>query len=328
MIYDIPIPGSAGSGATIPYNIGQMSNRGLEFMANYNGNIGREIKFNVAVNGAFNSNKLISLNPDLGGVFFDGGLNEIYSYSTATKTEPGKPLGQFFGWVANGIYQTDREATAGPKVQGDVLYQPRAGDLIYKDLDGDGKINENDKQYIGNPWPKLHYGISLGIQYKGFDANMLFSGLNGVDIYNGQESFNYLLFGDYNTTADIFKTSFFDGNGVTDVPRSFYPQGSSNGGGKDPNGNWTKVSSYHVQNGSFIRLSNLQVGYSLSGTVVKKLFITSARFFVMGNNLFTITKYKGYSPDIAGFVRSRGIDLSSVQYPNTRLWALGLNINF
>ncbi|CAN5332109.1 TonB-dependent receptor [soil metagenome] len=327
MVYDIPIAGSAGQGAVIPFNIGQMSNKGIEFLINYNGTIGRDLTFNIGLNGAYNKNKLISLDPKLGGQFFDGDLNEIYGGNTATKTEPGQPLGQFFGLVAQGIYQSDAEGAKGPKVGGD-KYTPTAGDLIYKDLNGDGVINDNDRQYIGNPWPKLNYGITLGLQYKGFDVSVLFAGVQGVDIYNSQESFNHVFFGDYNTTSDIFKNSLFNGNGVTNVPRSNYPQDAPNFGGSDPNGNWKTVSSYHVQNGAYLKLRNLQVGYTLSNKLIKRTGISSARFFIMADNLLTITKYKGYDPEIAGGVRARGIDRSNYRYPNSRLFAAGINVNF
>ncbi len=327
MVYDIPIAGSAGQGETIPFNIGSMSNKGIEFLVNYNGTVGRDLKFNIGLTGAFNKNKLINLDPTLGGEFFDGNLNEIYDGITATKTEPGQPLGQFYGWVANGIYKTDAEAAKGPKV-GEDAYTPTAGDLIYKDLNADGVINDDDRQYIGNPWPKLNYGITLGIQYKGFDINALFAGVQGVDIYNAQESFNHVFFSDYNTTSAIFKNSLFNGNGVTSVPRSYYPQDDPNFGGDDPNGNWTAISSYHVQNGAYLKLRNLQVGYTLSNKLIKRTGISSARFFVMADNLLTITKYKGYDPELGGFVRSRGIDESTYRYPTSRLFSAGINVNF
>ena len=327
MVYDIPIAGSAGQGEFIPFNIGSMSNKGIEFLLNYNGKIGRDVTFNIGLNGSFNKNKLINLDPKLGGEFFDGDLNEIYAGNTATKTEPGQPLGQFFGLRTQGIYQSDAEGEKGPKV-GDDEYTPRAGDLIYQDLNGDGFINDDDRQFIGNPWPKLNYGITLGLQYKGLDVSVLFAGVQGVDIYNSQQSFNHVLFGDYNTTSGIFKNSLFNGNGVTNVPRSNYPANDPDFGGDDPNGNWSLVSSYHVQNGAFLRLRNLQIGYTLTNKLIKRIGISSARFFVMGDNLLLFTKYKGYDPEIAGGVRARGIDESSRRYPNSRLFAAGINVNF
>ena len=326
MVYDIPIPGSAGQGENTQYNIGRMSNKGFEFLVNYNGYIGRDVKFNIGINGSYNKNKLINLDPKLGGEFQDGYLNALYYESPASKTEPGRPLGQFYGFITEGIYQTDAVGAKGPVTYGE--YQPHAGDLIYKDLNGDGIIDEADQTYIGNPWPKLNYGITLGLEYKGFDISALFSGVQGVDIYNSQESFDHVFYSDYNTTSAIFKSSFFNGNGVTNVPRSAWPANDPDFGGWDANGNWAYVSSYHVQNGSYLKMRNLQIGYTLSNKLIKRTGIASARFFLMADNLFTITKYKGYDPEIGGKVRERGIDESAYRYPNTRLFAAGLNINF
>ncbi len=326
MVYDIPIAGSAGQGQFVNFNIGQMSNRGLEFLINYGKNIGRDIKFNIGLTGSYNKNKLISLDPKIGGEFKDGDLNEIYDGATASKSEPGQPLGQFYGWISEGIYQTDADGAKAPLTWGE--YQPRAGDLKYKDLNGDGIIDENDQTYIGNPWPKLNYGITLSVEYKGFDVSALLAGVQGVDIYNSNESFDHVLYSDYNTTSSIFKTSFFNGNGLTDVPRTYYPVTDPDFGGYDPNGNWAAVSSYHVQNGAFLKLRNVQFGYTLSSKLINRTGISSARVFVMADNLLTLTKYKGYDPEIAGFVRSRGVDESAYRYPNTRLLAVGLNLNF
>lgn len=325
MIYDVPIAGSAGQGDQLPLNIGQMSNKGIELLINYNGRINKDLSYSIGFNGAYNTNKLITLDPKAGGVFFDGDLNNFYGDAPVSKTEPGQPLGQFFGWISNGIYQTDADASKGPKVG---AYTPRAGDLIYKDLTGDGQMDEDDRTYIGNPWPKLTYGINLSVQYKSFDLSMLLTGVMGVDIYNAQASYRHNFFGDYNTTSNIFNTSFFNGNGVTSVPRSYYPQGTPDVGGRDPNNNWSQVSSYHVQNGSFLKMRNIQLGYNFTNKLTKFAGISSARFFVMADNLFVITKYKGYDPEIAGGVRSRGIDNSDGRYPSTRLLALGFNVNF
>lgn len=328
MVYKIPIPGSAGQGGTIPYNIGQMSNKGLELLVNYNSKIGRELTYTVGVNGAFNKNKLLTLDPKAAVNIPDGELNVIYGPDArATRTEPNQPLGQFYGWISDGIYQTDADGAKGAKAYGDD-YLPHAGDLIYRDLNKDGIIDNADRAYIGNPWPKLTYGINLGLQYKGFDISAFLAGVQGVDIYNSQESFNHVFFSDYNTTFDIFQSSLFNGNTVTNVPRTSYPKNDPNLAGFDANYNWSAVSSYHVKNGSFLKLKNIQLGYTLSNKLTKNARLSSARIFVMANNLFTITKYKGYDPEIAGGVQTRGIDNSIERYPSTRLFTVGLNINF
>ncbi len=198
-------------------------------------------------------------------------------------------------------------------------------------MNKDGKINDDDKTYIGNPWPKWNYGINLNLGYKGFDFTAFFSGVQGADIYNAAQVYTHTFYGDFNTTAEIFGASFFNGNGLTDMPRI----GSATE--NDKNGNYNFVSSYHVQDGSYLRLKNLQLGYSLPKILMERAGITSARIFIMANNLFTITKYKGMDPEIAsgvssgerdrsGSVRARGIDADWYRYPTTRLLSFGLNL--
>jgi TonB-dependent starch-binding outer membrane protein SusC len=329
MLYEVPIAPSAGSGNTIPVNIGEMKNQGFEVAVNFQRKAG-DFTYSAGVNGGFNANKLLSLDPSLDSrELRDGGLNEFYN-QPASRTVAGQPLGQFWGLKADGIYATDAEAgETRPRLNNATGYVPRAGDLIYRDLDGDGIINNNDLTFIGNPWPKLTYGITLNGGWKGFDLQVFFNGVQGADIYNAGGSYQHTFFGDYNTTRDIFNASFFNGNGLTDVPRI----GTITD--RDPNGNWTRVSSYHVQNGSYLRLRNLQLGYTVPAAVLSRVRAASARIFLMTDNLFTITSYRGMNPDLGGIiqdnvspVRTQGIDRGNNRYPISRLYSLGLNIEF
>jgi hypothetical protein len=340
MVYSVPLPPSAGAGKEVQYNVGQMQNRGLEFATEYRNKVGG-LEYSLGVNGAFNRNKLISLVPNLEKQeIINGELNSFYSGANVSRTIPGQPLGQFYGYIADGIYQQD--AGAGeqrPRIDDPVNgYIPQAGDLIYRDLNSDGVINNEDRAFIGNPWPKFTYGITANVAWKGFDARLFFNGVQGVDIYNAGESFEYSLFNDYNTTAKIFETSFFAGNGLTDKPR---PGIRADGG--DRNGNWSRASSYHVQNGSFLRLKNLQIGYTIPAAISQKARIASARLFLMSDNLLTFTRYKGRDPELAGSrqrirdsngvendnsVRALGIDNGNDRYPLSRLYSIGLNLEF
>ncbi|MBV6647353.1 MAG: TonB-dependent receptor [Cyclobacteriaceae bacterium] len=319
VIYQVPLPATAGLGDEVQLNIGELENMGLEFFAEYRDNIG-EVQFSVGVNGAFNQNELVTLDPSIEDQqIFGGRINEVYSNAQPLRSVPGEPLGQFYGYIVDGVYQTDQPT--GPTVNGDT---PLAGDLIYRDLNDDGIINDEDRDFIGNPWPKLTYGITLNAAWKGFDLRMFFNGVQGVDIYNGTRSFEHMLFNDYNTTAEIFRTSGFDGNEVTNLPRPTLR-------------NWGQVSDFHVQDGSFLRLKNLQIGYQIPRSVLDNVKISSARVFVMADNLFTITAYEGIDPEIpmsgeptddGPLVRDRGIDKSTFRYPLSRLFSLGLNIEF
>lgn len=319
MIYRVPLPQSAGVGAEVQKNIGKMNNRGVEVLVGIDRTIGK-LRINAAVNGAYNRNELISLIPGIAELSLqDGNSNQAYGASTISRSEPGQPLGQFYGYLVDGIYKDNEGIASRPEIAAAGGYRPQAGDLIYRDLNGDNKIDEKDKTYIGNPWPKLNYGINLGAEYAGFDVKMFFNGVHGVDIYNAAQTYTQTFYGDYNTTADIFGASFFGTNGLTSKPRV------GTASDLDKNGNYSVVSSYHVQSGAFLRLQNIQVGYSLSPAVLEKIGFRSMRVFVMGGNLFTITKYKGVNPQLAGDVRARGIDRDFDRYPLSRLMSLGVN---
>ena len=333
MLYGLAIAPSAGLGEEVKANIGQMSNSGLEINLEWRNKTG-EFTYSIGANGAFNSNKLVSLNPELGKRFLtNGGIPvEHYEDLNASRSEPGQPLGQFYGYNVLGIYQNNASASEKrPVISAKDNYVPRAGDLIYHDLDNDGKIDDKDRTYIGNPWPKLTYGINLTAAYKGFDLRIFFSGVAGNQIYNAYESFEHTFFSDYTATDKIFQTSGFAGNGVTSLPRV----------GKiddlDNNGNWSAVSSYHVQDGSYLRLKNIQFGYRLPTSILNSIKVKSARVFVMADNLLTLTGYKGLNPEI-GRPRDEeennraflelGIDAANRRYPMSKLMSIGLNLEF
>ncbi|MFV0269940.1 MAG: TonB-dependent receptor, partial [Draconibacterium sp.] len=189
----------------------------------------------------------------------------------------------------------------------------------------DGIINTEDYTYICNPWPKLTYGINIGLNWKGIDVKAQFSGVYGNDVYNAYESWEYQFFSDYNTTEKIYDASFFNGNGVTSVPRiGTVPD-------PDTNRNWGLVSDYHVQSGSYLRLKNLQVGYNLPDNALKSMPFKSLKVFVTANNLFTITSYKGFDPEVPsrdGSILTQGLDFYSQRYPNSRIVLIGLNVKF
>ena len=333
MLYGLSIAPSAGLGSEVRSNIGQMSNTGLEINLEWRNKSG-DFTYSIGANGAFNANKLISLNPELGRLFLPNGSIgvEHYEYKDASRSEPGQPLGQFYGYNVLGIYQNDAASTEKrPTIAAKDNYVPRAGDLIYQDLNADGKIDDTDKTYIGNPWPKLTYGINLTAAYKGFDVRIFFSGVQGNQIYNAYESFEYMFFSDYTATNKIFDVSNFGSNGVTSVPRI----------GKiddlDNNGNWSAVSSYHVQDGSYLRLKNIQFGYTLPTSILNSLKISSARVFLMADNLLTLTGYKGINPEIGNrrdadannrAFLELGIDTANRRYPMSKLVSFGLNLQF
>ena len=328
MIFNLGISPSAGLGSEVQSNVGQMSNKGFEMNIEYRNRLG-DFSYSIGVNGATNRNELISLNPDLTGLFLTNGrLTEAHSAAEAvSRSEPGREIANFYGFDVSGIYQTDPGAgETRPTINGG--YVPVAGDLIYRDINGDGEINNDDRTYIGSPWPDFTYGINLKLGWKGFDIAAFFNGTLGNDIYNGFGTYEHILFSDYTTTEKIFSTSGFNGNGVTGLPRVGTVDDF------DRNLNWSSVNSHHVQSGSYFRLRNIQIGYTFPETFLNRIKLSSVRVFAMADNVFTITSYEGVNPDIStpnlrdsNFL-NRGIDNANTRYPVSRLVSFGINASF
>ena len=329
MLYDVPVALSAGVGATVQANIGQMSNTGLEFQIEHQNNVG-DFSYSITMNGGFNKNELISLNPDLERLFISSGNigagesgGGFYGGAAICRSEPGQPLGQFYGLQTAGIYAND--AATGetrPTYSG---YIPRAGDLIYVDQNTDGVINASDMVYIGNPWPKFTYGLAFGGGWKNIEVKLQFSGSLGNDVYNGFDSYEYNFFSDYNSTAKIYDASFFGDNGLTSVPRSATLTVP------DRNKNWGAVSDYHIQSGSYMRLRNLQISYALPADWLTRMRISNMKVFFSADNLLVLTGYKGLDPEIpaqGGSILAQGIDFTSPRYPLSRVVSFGVNMTF
>jgi TonB-linked SusC/RagA family outer membrane protein len=337
MLYALPV--SLSSGITEPYltNVGSVSSKGIDVLLGYRSKAGK-VGFDVSVTAGFNRNKVLSLTGTTTGALYDG--YNYYSTGDAgfnmmpnqriTISKAGLPFGSFYGYKVLGMFKTDEEG-ANQLVNGKAA---KAGDLIFQDLDGNKTINDQDRQVIGNPNPKMTYGINIRLNYEGFDLAALFNGVAGVDLFNGVKAYEQSRFADGNSTDQIFGASFLGSNGLTSQPRI----GFTNPGGGftfDQNGNYSTVNSYFVESGSYLKLKNLQIGYTFSGDFLKKAGVKSARVFVMGNNVFTITKYKGLDPELASAFSAsgypgpttRGIDAVS-QYPQTRIYSAGIDFNF
>ncbi len=339
VLYSVPVPLSGGLGGSVFVNVGEVLNRGLELAADYRGTAG-DFTYRIGANVAFNRNEVLNLDGTNNVPINRGYGGDIWSASIS-RTEVGQPFGQFFGFISEGIIQTDEQiqnlntiarqkaADRGVTNTSDIYYQninTGAGDLLYTDVDGDGQITNEDRTAIGNPQPKVVYGVNVNLAWKGIDLALLFQGVGGVQIYNGSKAFSQNFFGDYNTTSDVFDNSFFAGNGLTDQPRIGFTN-TNNEYIRDPNGNYSRPSSYFVENGSYLRLANLQLGYNLPAEWMSAARIRSARIYFMGQNLFRITGYSGMDPEISGSPVDRGID-NIFQYPRTRMTSLGLDINF
>jgi TonB-dependent starch-binding outer membrane protein SusC len=336
MLYALPISTSSGITSSYFTNIGSVRNRGVDVLVGYRDKAGK-VGFDVSVTAGFNKNQVLNLdgintNAILDGYNFysngDAGYSQMPN-QTLTTTKAGLPFGQFFGYKVLGIFKSDEEAAKSPQAAA-----AHAGDLIFEDYTKDGKINGDDRQVIGNPNPKVVYGINLHVDYKGFDVAMLFNGVAGVDIFNGVKAYEMSPFSDGNATSKVWGASFLNGNGLTSQPLL----GVTNSDGtftQDPNGNYHTVNSYFVENGSYLKLKNLQVGYTFSNHLLQQVKISQLRLFAMANNLFTITKYSGLDPELGSSfttqsfsgTTTRGVDAVSA-YPHTRIYSLGIDVTF
>ena len=343
MLYALPLPLSAGILNPYFVNIGSVQSRGVDLLLGYKDNVGK-FGYDISVNAGFNNNKVLDLNGVSNSAVYDGknyynnldqsGFN-MMGTNNITITEAGQPFGSFYGYKTLGIFKTDADA-AKQMVNG---VKSQAGDLIFKDLDGDGNINANDRMIIGNPNPKLIYGINIRLNYAGFDAVLLFNGVQGVSLFNGVKAYEEFPFADGNTTSKVFGDSYFGNNGLTSQPRLLDESGALNAN----NPNYNTVNSYFVENGSYLKLKNLQIGYTFSNKFLKSISVQSARLYVMGSNLFTITKYSGLDPELgSGYsyqqgsipivgtyvgVTTRGLD-NVEQYPQVKIYTIGLDVNF
>jgi TonB-linked SusC/RagA family outer membrane protein len=341
MLYALPLPNSSGYISPYFVNIGEVSSKGVDLLIGYKDKKG-DFGYDVSVSVGFNKNKVLDLNGITNDKLFDGrnyytssdqsGFN-LMGTAPLTVTQAGLPFGSFYGYKALGVFQTDAAAGA-QSVNGKVAH---AGDLQFEDLTKDGKINADDRQVLGNPNPKAVYGINIRLNWKALDVAMLFNGVSGVDLFNGVKAYKQFRFSDGNTTDEIFNASFFGSNGLTNQPRVTAPDGTL-----DPNGNYTSVNSYFIESGSYLKMKNLQIGYTFNNDLLKKVGLQGARVFVMANNLFTITKYSGLDPEVgsafsiqsmSGFVgtsvgvTTRGVD-AVPQYPQNRIYSVGIDLNF
>lgn len=334
MLYWSTLPMGSGVGyydsqnTTMPINIGEVQNIGHEFTVNWNDKI-RDFKYGIGINASFNENKVIDLGVE-GAILTDGDYN---------RTESGKPMGMLYGYKALGIFQNQEQVDAyNAKAQaaGQPYYfrpQTGPGDIIYDDM-GKGYVSGSSQTYIGDPWPDMTLGLNLNAQWKGFDLTAMFSGAFGFDIYNALKPHTQQFFGDENTTKDIYKTSFFGNNGVTDQPRAgawvdgVFISDASLGL------NYYTISSFWVEKGNYLKLQDLVFGYTLPKSLTQKLNMAKLRFYFTANNVFTITSYSGLDPEIggtsstgSGSVRQRGVE-SLGRYLPSRQYAFGIDLTF
>ena len=312
MLAVVPVPGVVGflPSAT---NVASAKNSGVEFAVNHRNQVG-EVSYSIGGNIAFIRNEVTDLGEGgqpvaTGSVF---GIGDLVAY-----TEIGQPIAYFYGYETDGIFQTDEEAAAyGTEIDGEfvrALPDAQAGDVIFVDQDGDGDVDSDDKVMIGNPHPDFTYGINMEASYKNFDFTLFLQGSQGNDLLNG--AFRY----DLNTTnLPIAALERWTGEGTSDL----YPRISHS----DPNQN-NRISDRFVEDGSYMRIKNVQLGYTLPDNVMQRLKIGKCRVYVAANNLFTFTQYSGLDPEV-GTRGTLEIGIDRGFYPSARTFIAGINVNF
>ena len=301
-IFSLPILGTVGtSNSSVLGNFAAYDNTGFEFSASWRSNI-RALKYNIGVNLSTNKNKVVSI--EGGNVDLLGGGLPVGGYLT-TIARVGQPIGSYYGYVVTGVFQTDAEAAASPQTTA------KAGYFRYKDVNGDGVIDSKDKVLLGNPNPKLTYGFNSGFEYRQFDFQLDIQGVAGVDVYNATKGVRY---GNENYTEDFYQNRWH-GIGTSNT----YPSANLSGPNLDPN-------SWFVEKGGYVRIRNVQVGYTLASRMLDRWKIQKVRLYLNAQNPFTYFKYKGFTPEIGGAPMSSGIDLNV--YPLSATYNFGVNVIF
>jgi TonB-linked SusC/RagA family outer membrane protein len=344
LLLEVPLPlysGTSGTGSiNNPLdNIGVMENQGLELSLN-TVNLDGGFRWTSNVVFTLNRNEVVAMNDD--DDFLD---RSIGFFDTASRTVVGEPAAQFYGYVVEGIFQNEEELRNHALPEGNSINETQGtwvGDLKFKDLNGDGDINEQDRTFIGNPTPDFTYGVTNRFNYKGVDLSVFVNGSYGNDIFNQvrretedpsadqgmlEEVFNYARIEQIDPDGPDDVSNLQVANPGTDIPRIT---------DSDPNGN-QRVSSRFVEDGSYLRIQNVTLGYTLPSELATQLQLRQLRVYGTVQNVYTFTAYSGYDPEVGAVMSSaardqglasdpllRGIDVG--RYPTPRTFTIGVNV--
>jgi TonB-dependent starch-binding outer membrane protein SusC len=292
LLMNITLP-STSPVSNLVRNEGEMSNKGIEFTIDSR-NLEGEFKWSTNLNFSLNRNKVEKFT--LQQVYYYGQTSEATSENIVRMT-PGIPLSQFYGYISDGV-------------------DPETGNLIYRDINNDGKVNLSDKTYIGDPNPDFVYGFTNTFTYKGFNLNIFFQGSQGNDIYNASRMETEGMYDAKNQSTRVLDRWRRPGQ-ITYMPKATSSKDN------------LLASTRFVENGSYLRLKTLTLSYDLGLQVMKKLRITKIQPYFTAQNLLTFTKYKGFDPEVNEFGGSalvQGVDWGT--YPHSKSYIFGLNIEF
>lgn len=308
MLMTMPIPSYVGETKPIG-NVGDMENSGFEFELGYKWNVA-DAKFSVKANATYLKNELVNLGNDTGYLDLDGvhGID-----GGGTRGENGKPFPFFYGYKTAGVLQNQAEVDAykaslpnGNEIQSNIL----PGDMRFVDVNGDGKLTSDDRTDIGNGTPDWTFGVNFNAEWKGFDFNLFVQGVTGCDILDA-----------------TYRTDVSSGNYPTWMLGRWTGEGTSNKYPALRNGDKSSwmMSDIYLCDGSYFRVKNISLGYTLPQSLTRKVFIDRLRVYVMAENLVTWTKYWGFDPEISSGATSLGVDRGV--YPQARTWTIGVNVS-
>lgn len=302
MLQDVQLPAYAGFAEQPSANTGDMENKGVELSLGYSNKIG-DFNYNVGGNISYNKNKVLNTGNLIN--YLPIGTVQSSTYEIGRFTS-GQPIGEFYGFKELGVFHSQAEIDAYTRNGQKIQPNAKPGDFKWEDTDGDGKITQADRQFLGNPLPTFTYGINLSANYKEFDIKIFGQGVWGNKIF---QAYRRLDIASANYPIEAVNAWTPQNSG------SNYPRLSD----ADPNQNFKNPSNFYLQSGAYFRIKTLQLGYTLPKNILNSIDVKRVRIFLSSNNLVTITGYKGYDPEISG-----GIDMGI--YPQARTFMAGLDI--
>ena len=322
LLVAVPVSPTTGFSSQLK-NAGTVENKGIEVALNWQDQIGKDFKYNIGYNIAYNKNEVTKVNSPQK---YNNGGSDLLAQGTGfmARFEEGHPIGYFWGYKTDGVIQNEADLAAytatlkdGDPANSHQGSSLKVGDLKFVDVTGDGIVNDDDKTDLGNPTPDVTMGITLGASYKGFDINVTGYAALGQQVARSYRKFTD---GEYeNFTSEVY--SYWNGEGTSDK----YPLFAKMNSGV----NWQSISDIYIENADYFRLQNLTLGYDFK-TIWKSCPFQQLRLYVAAQNLFTITGYKGMDPENGKSIASEswvtGVDVGN--YPQPRTYMIGVNVKF
>ncbi|MGD9929570.1 MAG: SusC/RagA family TonB-linked outer membrane protein [Mangrovibacterium sp.] len=291
MLMYVSLPSGAAASTSIVRNEGEMENHGFEFSASSR-NLTGHFTWNTDFNISFNKNKLKSL--QLQQIYYDAETTDAFHQTRVVRNEPGRALGGFYGYISDGV-------------------DPETGELMYRDINEDGKVTASDKTYIGDPNPVFTFGLTNTFSYKGFNLNVFMQGSVGNDIFNASKGDIMGMYDLKNQSTEVLERWRTPGQ-ITDVPKAGFNM---------------QPSSYFIEDGTYLRVKDVTLSYNFKGGILNRAGVSRLQPYFTATNLLTFTKYSGMDPEVNQWGNSgavQGIDWGT--YPHSKSFVFGLNVEF